>query len=137
VGDKIFIPWHQRYFEALRAAHAIKAAPLTGDNNCASAGSCCTSDYIANWYGTCCYVLSNNPVMRDMEAFRIVAGHVSARCSRTQTVLELPGIESNMKRCSRKRLPGEENNAGMRGMLYFIKIFGNQLKISATHNDEN
>ena len=100
-------------------------------------------DYIANWYGTLLHEAQYlDPVMRDMEAFlessqKHVSGKVFVQLKPYQ--FDLLGIESKYDMMQSKVATyGEENNAwDARDARGFIKIFGNQLKISASLHDEN
>ena len=100
-------------------------------------------DYIANWYGTLLHEAQYlDPVMRDMEAFlESSQNHVSGKVfvNLKPYRFELLGIESKYDMMQSKIATyGEENNAwDARDARGFIKIFGNQLKISASLHDEN
>jgi hypothetical protein len=76
--------------------------------------------------------------MRDMEAFlESSQSHVSARCSCTQTVLDLlASIQYDMMQSKVATRRGKQR-LGCPRCRTSSRFFGNQLKISATHNDEN
>ena len=142
VGDTILGIKGRVGFEAPAALMLIKAHHLL-EKHTSTRWQLLHKDYIANWYGTLLHEAQYlDPVMRDMEAFlessqKHVSGKVFVQLKPYQ--FELLGIESKYDMMQSKVATyGEENNAwDARDARGFIKIFGNQLKISASLHDEN
>ena len=142
VGDTILGIKGRVGFEAPAPLILIKAHHLL-EKHTSTRWQLLHKDYIANWYGTLLHEAQYlDPVMRDMEAFlessqKHVSGKVFVNLKPYQ--FELLGIESKYDMMQSKVATyGEENNAwDARDAKGFIKIFGNQLKISASLHDEN
>ncbi|WP_375417001.1 argininosuccinate synthase [uncultured Hymenobacter sp.] len=142
VGDTILGIKGRVGFEAPAPLMLIKAHHLL-EKHTSTRWQLLHKDYIANWYGTLLHEAQYlDPVMRDMEAFlassqQHVSGTVFVQLKPYQ--FELLGIESRFDMMQSKVATyGEENNAwDARDAKGFIKIFGNQLKISASLHDEN
>ena len=142
VGDTILGIKGRVGFEAPAALMLIKAHHLL-EKHTSTRWQLLHKDYIANWYGTLLHEAQYlDPVMRDMEAFlessqKHVSGKVFVQLKPYQ--FELLGIESKYDMMQSKVATyGEENNAwDARDARGFIKIFGNQLKISTSLHDEN
>jgi argininosuccinate synthase len=142
VGDTILGIKGRVGFEAPAPLILIKAHHLL-EKHTSTRWQLLHKDYIANWYGTLLHEAQYlDPVMRDMEAFLIssqnhVSGKVFVQLKPYQ--FDLLGVESKYDMMQSKVATyGEENNAwDARDARGFIKIFGNQLKISASLNDEN
>ena len=142
VGDTILGIKGRVGFEAPAALMLIKAHHLL-EKHTSTRWQLLHKDYIANWYGTLLHEAQYlDPVMRDMEAFlessqNHVSGKVFVQLKPYQ--FDLLGIESKYDMMQSKVATyGEENNAwDARDARGFIKIFGNQLKISASLHDEN
>ena len=142
VGDTILGIKGRVGFEAPAPLILIKAHHLL-EKHTSTRWQLLHKDYIANWYGTLLHEAQYlDPVMRDMEAFlESSQNHVSGKVfvNLKPYRFELLGIESKYDMMQSKVATyGEENNAwDARDARGFIKIFGNQLKISASLNDEN
>ena len=142
VGDTILGIKGRVGFEAPAPLILIKAHHLL-EKHTSTRWQLLHKDYIANWYGTLLHEAQYlDPVMRDMEAFlESSQNHVSGKVfvNLKPYRFELLGIESKYDMMQSKVATyGEENNAwDARDARGFIKIFGNQLKISANLNDEN
>ena len=142
VGDTILGIKGRVGFEAPAPLILIKAHHLL-EKHTSTRWQLLHKDYIANWYGTLLHEAQYlDPVMRDMEAFlESSQNHVSGKVfvNLKPYRFELLGIESKYDMMQSKIATyGEENNAwDARDARGFIKIFGNQLKISANLNDEN
>jgi argininosuccinate synthase len=142
VGDTILGIKGRVGFEAPAPLILIKAHHLL-EKHTSTRWQLLHKDYIANWYGTLLHEAQYlDPVMRDMEAFLASSqNHVSGTVfvSLKPYQFELLGIESKYDMMQSKVATyGEENNAwDSRDAKGFIKIFGNQLKISASLHDEN
>ena len=142
VGDTILGIKGRVGFEAPAPLILIKAHHLL-EKHTSTRWQLLHKDYIANWYGTLLHEAQYlDPVMRDMEAFlKSSQNHVSGKVfvNLKPYRFELLGIESKYDMMQSKVATyGEENNAwDARDARGFIKIFGNQLKISASLNDEN
>ena len=142
VGDTILGIKGRVGFEAPAPLMLIKAHHLL-EKHTSTRWQLLHKDYIANWYGTLLHEAQYlDPVMRDMEAFlESSQNHVSGKVfvNLKPYRFELLGIESKYDMMQSKVATyGEENNAwDARDARGFIKIFGNQLKISASLNDEN
>ena len=142
VGDTILGIKGRVGFEAPAPLILIKAHHLL-EKHTSTRWQLLHKDYIANWYGTLLHEAQYlDPVMRDMEAFlessqKHVSGKVFVQLKPYQ--FDLLGIESKYDMMQSKVATyGEENNAwDARDARGFIKIFGNQLKISASLHDEN
>lgn len=142
VGDTILGIKGRVGFEAPAALMLIKAHHLL-EKHTSTRWQLLHKEYIANWYGTLLHEAQYlDPVMRDMEAFLAssqshVSGTVFVMLKPYQ--FELLGIESKFDMMQSKVATyGEENNAwDARDAKGFIKIFGNQLKISASLHNEN
>ena len=142
VGDTILGIKGRVGFEAPASLILIKAHHLL-EKHTSTRWQLLHKDYIANWYGTLLHEAQYlDPVMRDMEAFlessqKYVSGKVFVQLKPYQ--FNLLGIESKYDMMQSKVATyGEENNAwDARDARGFIKIFGNQLKISASLHDEN
>ena len=142
VGDTILGIKGRVGFEAPAPLILIKAHHLL-EKHTSTRWQLLHKDYIANWYGTLLHEAQYlDPVMRDMEAFLTssqnhVSGKVFVQLKPYQ--FDLLGVESKYDMMQSKVATyGEENNAwDARDARGFIKIFGNQLKISASLNDEN
>ena len=142
VGDTILGIKGRVGFEAPAALLLIKAHHLL-EKHTSTRWQLLHKDYIANWYGTLLHEAQYlDPVMRDMEAFlessqNRVSGNVFVQLKPYR--FDLLGIESKYDMMQSKVATyGEENNAwDARDARGFIKIFGNQLKISASLHDEN
>ncbi len=142
VGDTILGIKGRVGFEAPAPLMLIKAHHLL-EKHTSTRWQLLHKDYIANWYGTLLHEAQYlDPVMRDMEAFlassqQHVSGTVFVQLKPYQ--FELLGIESRYDMMQSKVATyGEENNAwDARDAKGFIKIFGNQLKISASLHNEN
>ena len=142
VGDTILGIKGRVGFEAPAPLILIKAHHLL-EKHTSTRWQLLHKDYIANWYGTLLHEAQYlDPVMRDMEAFlqssqNHVSGKVFVQLKPYQ--FDLLGIESKYDMMQSKVATyGEENNAwDARDAKGFIKIFGNQLKISASLHDEN
>ena len=142
VGDTILGIKGRVGFEAPAPLILIKAHHLL-EKHTSTRWQLLHKDYIANWYGTLLHEAQYlDPVMRDMEAFlessqNHVSGKVFVQLKPYQ--FNLLGIESKYDMMQSKVATyGEENNAwDARDARGFIKIFGNQLKISASLNDED
>ena len=142
VGDTILGIKGRVGFEAPAPLILIKAHHLL-EKHTSTRWQLLHKDYIANWYGTLLHEAQYlDPVMRDMEAFlessqSHVSGKVFVQLKPYQ--FDLLGIESKYDMMQSKVATyGEENNAwDARDARGFIKIFGNQLKISASLHDEN
>jgi argininosuccinate synthase len=142
VGDTILGIKGRVGFEAPAPLILIKAHHLL-EKHTSTRWQLLHKDYIANWYGTLLHEAQYlDPVMRDMEAFlessqKHVSGKVFVNLKPYQ--FELLGIESKYDMMQSKVATyGEENNAwDARDARGFIKIFGNQLKISGSLHDEN
>ena len=142
VGDTILGIKGRVGFEAPAPLILIKAHHLL-EKHTSTRWQLLHKDYIANWYGTLLHEAQYlDPVMRDMEAFlessqQHVSGKVFVQLKPYQ--FDLLGIESKFDMMQSKVATyGEENNAwDARDARGFIKIFGNQLKISASLHDEN
>ncbi len=142
VGDTILGIKGRVGFEAPAALMLIKAHHLL-EKHTSTRWQLLHKEYIANWYGTLLHEAQYlDPVMRDMEAFLAssqshVSGTVFVMLKPYQ--FELLGIESKYDMMQSKVATyGEENNAwDARDAKGFIKIFGNQLKISASLHNEN
>ena len=142
VGDTILGIKGRVGFEAPAPLVLIKAHHLL-EKHTSTRWQLLHKDYIANWYGTLLHEAQYlDPVMRDMEAFlessqKHVSGRVFVQLKPYQ--FELLGSESRYDMMQSKVATyGEENNAwDARDAKGFIKIFGNQLKISASLHDEN
>ena len=139
VGDTILGIKGRVGFEAPAPLLLIKAHHLL-EKHTSTRWQLLHKDYIANWYGTLLHEAQYlDPVMRDMEAFlessqQHVSGTVFVQLRPYR--FELLGIESKYDMMQSKVATyGEENNAwDSRDAQGFIKIFGNQLKISASLN---
>ncbi|SET02450.1 argininosuccinate synthase [Hymenobacter actinosclerus] len=139
VGDTILGIKGRVGFEAPAPLVLIKAHHLL-EKHTSTRWQLLHKDYIANWYGTLLHEAQYlDPVMRDMEAFlessqQHVSGTVFVQLRPYR--FELLGIESKYDMMQSKVATyGEENNAwDSRDAQGFIKIFGNQLKISASLN---
>ncbi|GAA3963288.1 argininosuccinate synthase [Hymenobacter antarcticus] len=137
VGDTILGIKGRVGFEAPAPLILIKAHHLL-EKHTSTRWQLLHKDYIANWYGTLLHEAQYlDPVMRDMEAFlessqTHVSGKVFVQLKPYQ--FDLLGIESKYDMMQSKVATyGEENNAwDARDARGFIKIFGNQLKISAS-----
>ena len=137
MGDTILGIKGRVGFEAPAPLMLIKAHHLL-EKHTSTRWQLLHKDYIANWYGTLLHEAQYlDPVMRDMEAFlessqRHVSGKVFVQLQPYR--FELLGIESKYDMMQSKVATyGEENNAwDARDARGFIKIFGNQLKISAS-----
>ena len=142
VGDTILGIKGRVGFEAPAPLILIKAHHLL-EKHTSTRWQLLHKDYIANWYGTLLHEAQYlDPVMRDMEAFlESSQNHFSGKVfiNLKPYRFELLGIESKYDMMQSKVATyGEENNAwDARDARGFIKIFGNQLKISASLNDEN
>ena len=142
VGDTILGIKGRVGFEAPAPLILIKAHHLL-EKHTSTRWQLLHKDYIANWYGTLLHEAQYlDPVMRDMEAFlESSQNHVSGKVfvNLKPYRFELLGIESKYDMMQSKIATyGEENNAwDARDARGFIKIFGNQLKISASLHDEN
>ena len=142
VGDTILGIKGRVGFEAPAALILIKAHHLL-EKHTSTRWQLLHKDYIANWYGTLLHEAQYlDPVMRDMEAFlESSQSHVSGKVFVLLKPYQfnLLGIESKYDMMQSKVATyGEENNAwDARDAKGFIKIFGNQLKISASLHDEN
>ncbi|WP_035564335.1 argininosuccinate synthase [Hymenobacter sp. IS2118] len=142
VGDTILGIKGRVGFEAPAPLILIKAHHLL-EKHTSTRWQLLHKDYIANWYGTLLHEAQYlDPVMRDMEAFlESSQSHVSGKVfvQLRPYRFELLGIESKYDMMQSKVATyGEENNAwDARDARGFIKIFGNQLKISASLHDEN
>lgn len=142
VGDTILGIKGRVGFEAPAPLILIKAHHLL-EKHTSTRWQLLHKDYIANWYGTLLHEAQYlDPVMRDMEAFlassqQYVSGKVFVQLKPYQ--FDLLGIESKYDMMQSKVATyGEENNAwDARDARGFIKIFGNQLKISASLHDDN
>jgi argininosuccinate synthase len=142
VGDTILGIKGRVGFEAPAPLMLIKAHHLL-EKHTSTRWQLLHKDYIANWYGTLLHEAQYlDPVMRDMEAFLTssqnhVSGKVFVQLKPYQ--FDLLGIESKYDMMQSKVATyGEENNAwDSRDARGFIKIFGNQLKISNSLHDEN
>ncbi len=142
VGDTILGIKGRVGFEAPAPLILIKAHHLL-EKHTSTRWQLLHKDYIANWYGTLLHEAQYlDPVMRDMEAFlessqNHVSGKVFVQLKPYQ--FDLLGIDSKYDMMQSKVATyGEENNAwDARDAKGFIKIFGNQLKISASLHDEN
>jgi argininosuccinate synthase len=142
VGDTILGIKGRVGFEAPAALILIKAHHLL-EKHTSTRWQLLHKDYIANWYGTLLHEAQYlDPVMRDMEAFLAssqshASGQVFVQLKPYQ--FELLGVESKYDMMQSKVATyGEENNAwDARDAQGFIKIFGNQLKISNSLHDEN
>jgi argininosuccinate synthase len=142
VGDTILGIKGRVGFEAPAPLILIKAHHLL-EKHTSTRWQLLHKDYIANWYGTLLHEAQYlDPVMRDMEAFlessqNHVSGKVFVQLKPYQ--FDLLGVESKYDMMQSKVATyGEENNAwDSRDARGFIKIFGNQLKISNSLHDEN
>jgi argininosuccinate synthase len=142
VGDTILGIKGRVGFEAPAPLILIKAHHLL-EKHTSTRWQLLHKDYIANWYGTLLHEAQYlDPVMRDMEAFLTssqshVSGKVFVQLKPYQ--FDLLGVESKYDMMQSKVATyGEENNAwDSRDARGFIKIFGNQLKISNSLHDEN
>ncbi|MBD2770047.1 argininosuccinate synthase [Hymenobacter sp. BT664] len=142
VGDTILGIKGRVGFEAPAPLILIKAHHLL-EKHTSTRWQLLHKDYIANWYGTLLHEAQYlDPVMRDMEAFLTssqsrASGKVFVELKPYQ--FELLGMESKYDMMQSKVATyGEENNAwDARDAKGFIKIFGNQLKISNSLHDEN
>jgi argininosuccinate synthase len=141
VGDTILGIKGRVGFEAPAALLLIKAHHLL-EKHTLSRWQQLHKEPVATWYGTLLHEAQYlDPVMRDFEAFL-----TSSQARVTGTVFvelrpyhfELLGIESKYDMMQSKVATyGEENNAwDSRDARGFIKIFGNQLKIHASLDDE-
>ena len=142
VGDTILGIKGRVGFEAPAPLMLIKAHHLL-EKHTSTRWQLLHKDYIANWYGTLLHEAQYlDPVMRDMEAFlESSQNHVSGKVfvQLQPYRFDLLGIESKYDMMQSKVATyGEENNAwDARDARGFIKIFGNQLKISTSLHDEN
>ncbi|MDR3273702.1 MAG: argininosuccinate synthase [Flavobacteriaceae bacterium] len=142
VGDTILGIKGRVGFEAPAAVLLIKAHHLL-EKHTLTRWQLLHKEPLANWYGTLLHEAQYlDPVMRDIEAFlessqKHVSGKVKIKLQPYH--FEMIGIESPYDMLQSKiAVYGEENKAwDSRDARGFIKIFGNQLKIYHSFENEN
>ncbi|WP_295812589.1 argininosuccinate synthase [uncultured Apibacter sp.] len=141
VGDTILGIKGRVGFEAPASMIIIKAHHLL-EKHTLSRWQLLHKDSLANWYGTLLHEAQYlDPVMRDIEAFltssqKRVTGTVKVQLY--PYYFRMIGINSPYDMMQSKvAIYGEENQAwDSRDAKGFIKIFGNQLKIHHSFNDQ-
>lgn len=141
VGDTILGIKGRVGFEAPASMIIIKAHHLL-EKHTLSRWQLLHKDSLANWYGTLLHEAQYlDPVMRDIEAFltssqKRVKGTVKVQLY--PYYFRMIGINSPYDMMQSKvAIYGEENQAwDSRDAKGFIKIFGNQLKIHHSFNDQ-